>query len=126
MQFDHRLYSVSVSVEYVAASRYLAFINTTGGGGGGGGGMGGELGGGDGGGGIGGGGSAQWFSGPCWPQRQFENCSQNRRGLWWCPGGSSPLPFVQRTSFCIALCETVLDVKASLALPCNWVASAVV
>ena len=115
MQFGHRLYSVSVSVEYVAASRYLAFINAAV-----------EVGGVGGEGGGGGGGAAQWFSGPCWPQRQFENCSQNRRGLLWCPGGSSTPPFAQRTSFCTALCVTVLDVKASLALPCNWVARAVI
>ena len=30
---------------------------------------------------------------------------QSRRGMWCCLDGSSPPPFAQRTSFCIAPCD---------------------
>ena len=31
---------------------------------------------------------------------------QSQHGLWCCQDGSSPLPFTQTLSFCIALCDS--------------------
>ena len=42
------------------------------------------------GGGVGDGmGAVEWFTSPCWPQREFGNCFQSQHELWCCRDGSS-------------------------------------
>ena len=47
-----------------------------------------------------------WHKCKSWPQWEFGNCSQSQHRLWCSRDDSSPPPFTQRMSFCVALCNS--------------------